>query len=338
MRKPFIFSVIAFCMTAFLVAGTGIAGTLDDVKKKGYVKCGVGPDNPGFSALDSRGERIGFGVDFGRALAAAVDVKAEFVPVTSKERIPSLTSGEIDFLFKTMTWTMSRDTQNGIDFTTPILYDGQGIMVRKSLGIKSAKELDGASICLATGTTTELNISDYFRKNNMNFKPVVFEKQADVRKAYDAGRCDCHTTDVSGLAAQRSLMKDPSEHVILPEMISKEPLTPSTRQGDSQWTDVVRWVINLTIAAEEKGITQANVEKIAQESTDPEVKRMLGVTGTLWVDMGLDQQAPIRVLKTVGNYGEIFERNLGPKTPLMLERGLNKLWNIGGVLYVPPFR
>lgn len=337
MKKTIALSILSLCLTAF-VAGSASASTLGDVQAKGFLKCGVAPDNPGFSALDSKGKRIGFGVDFTSAVAAAVNVTPKFVPLTSKERLPALQSGEIDLLFKTTTHTMSRDTRLGLDFAAIILYDGQGIMIRKELGIKSAKDLDGASICLATGSTTELNISDYFRQNGMSFKPVVFEKQADVRKAYDAGRCDCHTTDVSGLAAQRSLMKNPKEHLILPEMISKEPLGLVTRHGDNQWTDIARWVVNLTVTAEEKGITKANVAQVAKTSKDPEVQRMLGITGTLWTDLGLDKDAPIRVLQTVGNYGEIFARNLGPNTPLGMNRGLNNLWNNGGILYSPPFR
>ncbi|WP_300673271.1 amino acid ABC transporter substrate-binding protein [Desulfoluna sp.] len=337
MKKLLSVSILSLCMAA-LLAGPASASTLNDVKAKGFLKCGVAPDNPGFSAVDSKGLRLGFGVDFTTAVATAVGVEPKFVPLTSKERLPALQSGEIDLLFKTTTMTMSRDTRLGLDFAAIILYDGQGIMVRKELGIKSAKELDGASICLATGSTTELNISDYFRQNGMKFKPVVFEKQADVRKAYDANRCDCHTTDVSGLAAQRSLMTNPAEHMILPEMISKEPLGLVTRHGDNQWTDIARWVVNLTVTADEKGITQANVAEIAKTSKDPEVQRMLGVTGTLWTDLGLDKDAPIRVLQKVGNYNEIFNRNLGPDTPLGMPRGLNNLWNNGGILYAPPFR
>ncbi|WP_027179615.1 amino acid ABC transporter substrate-binding protein [Maridesulfovibrio bastinii] len=322
-----------------LLASAASAGTLENVRKDGFLKCGTHIENPGFSSLDSNGKRVGFDVDFMRAVAAAVNVpEIKFVPLTSKERLPALQSGEVDLLARTTTLTMSRDVKLGLDFTVTTLYDGQGMMVRKSLGIKSAKELDGASVCLQTGSTTELNISDYFRKNGMKFTPVVFDKQADVRKAYDAGRCDVHTTDISGLAAQRSLMKDPSEHVILPEVISKEPLGPYVRQGDDQWEDIVRWTVWLTMSAEEKGITQANVEKMYAESKDPEVQRMLGKTGSLWTDLGLDEKAPIRIIKAVGNYGEIFERNLGPNTPLRLERGLNAQWTKGGLIYAPPFR
>ncbi|MCL6270543.1 amino acid ABC transporter substrate-binding protein [Sansalvadorimonas sp. 2012CJ34-2] len=321
-----------------VAAASAGAGTLDNVQKAGYLKCGTHLENPGFSALNSKGQREGFDVDFCRAVSAAANVDTKYTSLTSKERLPALQSGEIDLLSRTTTWTMSRDTKLGLDYTVVTLYDGQGMMVRKDLGVKSALELDGATVCLATGSTTELNIADYFRKNNMTFTPVVFDKQPDVRKAYDAGRCDVHTTDVSGLAAQRSLMKNPQEHIILPELISKEPLGPLVRQGDDQWGNIVRWTIYLTQAAEEKGITAANVEQIAKTSKDPEVKRMLGQTGTLWQDLGLDKDAPVRIIKTVGNYGEIFDRNLGPDTPLRLSRGYNAQWTDGGLIYARPFR
>ncbi|GFK93864.1 Putative amino-acid ABC transporter-binding protein YhdW [Fundidesulfovibrio magnetotacticus] len=331
-----------FCLAGLLtlaLAATASAGTLQNVKKDGFLKCGTHVENPGFSALDDKGQRIGFDIDFMRAVAAAANVpEIKYVPLNSKERIPALQSGEIDLLVRTTTQTMNRDTALGLSFTTVTLYDGQGFMVRKSSGVKSAKDLNGAAIGMETGSTTELNVADFFRKNGMNYKPVVFEKQPDVRKAYDEGRCDAHTTDISGLAAQRSLMKDPAEHVILPEVISKEPLGPFVRKDDAQWTDIVRWVVWLTIAAEEYGVTQANVEEMFANSKDPEVQRMLGKTGTLWTDLGLDQGAPVRVIKAVGNYGEIFERNLGPKTPLRMERGLNAQWTKGGLLYSPPFR
>lgn len=336
-------------MRSFLITLSGVvvlaaasaanAGTLQDVQKDGYLKCGTHIENPGFSALDSKGQRIGFDVDFCRAVGAAVNVpEVKYTALTSKERLPALQSGEIDLLSRTTTHTMSRDVKLGLDFTVTTLYDGQGMMVRKSLGVRSAKELDGATICLQTGSTTELNISDYFRKNGMSFNPVVFDKQPDVRKAYDTGRCDVHTTDVSGLAAQRSLMANPEEHMILPELISKEPLGPVVRHGDNKWSDIVRWTIWLTMTAEEKGITAENVEKMFADSNDPEVQRMLGKTGTLWQDLGLDQEAPVRILKLVGNYGQIFERNLGPNTPLRLQRGLNAQWTEGGLVYAPPFR
>lgn len=334
-----LFRTSFICLLILAMASFAQASTLENVKKDGFLKCGTHIENPGFSALDSNGNRVGFDVDFCRAVAASINVpEIKFTPLTSKERLPALQSGEIDLLSRTTTHTMSRDVKLGLDFTVTTLYDGQGMMVRKSLGIKSAKDLDGATIGLQTGSTTELNISDYFRKNGMTFNPVVFDKQPDVRKAYDAGRCDVHTTDISGLAAQRSLMKNPEEHVILSEVISKEPLGPVVRHGDNQWSDIVRWTIWLTMAAEEKGVTQANVEEMYAKSKDPEVQRMLGKTGSLWTDLGLDKGAPVRVIKTVGNYGEIFDRNLGPKTPLRMDRGINALWTKGGLIYAPPFR
>ncbi len=315
------------------------AGTLQDVRKNGFLKCGTHIENPGFSALDANGQRIGFDVDFCRAVAAAVNVsEVKYTPLTSKERLPALQSGEIDLLSRTTTYTMSRDANMGLDFTNITLYDGQGLMVRKSSGIKSAKQLDGATICLQTGSTTELNVADYFRRNGMSYTPVVFDKQPDVRAAYDAGRCDVHTTDVSGLAAQRSLMQNPEDHVILPELISKEPLGPVVRHGDNQWGDIVRWTVWLTMAAEEYGVTAENADKQFAQSPDPEIQRMLGKTGTLWQDLGLDAGAPVRVLKLVGNYGQIFSRNLGPGTPVNLPRGYNEQWTKGGLIYAPPFR
>lgn len=332
-------SIALSSLLVVMMASMAGATTLDNVKKDGFLKCGTALENPGFSALDSNGERIGFDVDFCRAVAAAVNVpEIKYTPLTSKERLPALQSGEVDLLSRTTTLTMSRDTKVGLDFTVPTLYDGQGMMVRKSLGVADAKELEGATICLQTGSTTELNISDYFRKHGMNFTPVVFDKQADVRKAYDTGRCDVHTTDVSGLAAQRSLMKDPNEHVILPQLISKEPLAPVVRHGDNQWADIVRWTIWLTMSAEENGIDAKNVDSVRASTKDPEVQRMLGKTGSLWADLGLDQDAPVRIIKKVGNYGQIFARNLGKNTPLRLERGLNAQWTDGGLIYAPPFR
>lgn len=329
---------LALVLAFVLTASCALASTLEDVTKRGYLKCGTHIENPGFSALDSSGKRLGFDVDFCRAVGAATNVDVKYTPLTSKERLPALQSGEIDLLSRTTTQTMSRDTNLGLDFTVVTLYDGQGLMVRKELGITKASELDGATICLQTGSTTELNVADYFRKHNMKFTPVVFDKQPDVRKAYDTGRCDVHTTDVSGLAAQRSLMENPEEHIILPELISKEPLAPVVRHGDNQWGDIVRWTIWLTMAADEKGITAENVEQVAKETKDPEVQRMLGITGTLWNNLGLDKDAPIRIIKMVGNYGNIFDRNLGINTPLRLERGYNNQWNKGGLIYAPPFR
>ncbi|SHI57070.1 amino acid ABC transporter substrate-binding protein [Halodesulfovibrio aestuarii] len=329
---------LMFALAFVLSASCAFASTLEDVVTRGYLKCGTHIAAPGFSTVDNSGNRIGFDVDFCRAVGAAINVEVKYTPLTSKESLPALQSGEIDLLSRTMTQTMSRDTNLGLDFTVVTLYNGQGFMVRKKLGITKASELDGATVCLQTGSIFELNVADYFRKHNMEFTPVAFDKQPAVRTAYEAGRCDVHTTDVSSLAAQRSLMKKPEDHIILPELLSKEPLAPVVRQGDNQWADIVRWTIWLTMAAEEKGITAENIDKVATETKDPEVQRMLGVTGTLWKNLGLDNNAPIRVIKMVGNYGNIFDRNLGKNTPLRLERGYNNQWNNGGLIYAPPFR
>lgn len=325
-----LFAVLFFFSTAAL------AGTLDDVKKRGWLQCGVSQNLAGFAYADSQGKWNGFDVDFCRGLAAAIGVDVKFTGTSAKERFPALQSGEVDVLYRNTTWTFSRDTKLGFDFAGVNYYDGQGFMVRKSMGIKSARKLDGATVCVNTGTTTELNLADYFRASGMKYKPVLYEKADDVRLAYEAGRCDVHTTDASGLAAQRSAMKVPSEHMILPEIISKEPLGPATRHGDNQWRDVVAWVLNAHIVAEEMGITQANVRSMVDSTADPEAQRMLGKTGSLWQDAGLESDAAVKAIAAVGNYGEIFERNVGANTPLALERGLNQLWSKGGILYAPP--
>lgn len=312
--------------------------TLDDVKRSGTLKCGVSGTLPGFASLNSRGQMVGFDVDFCKATAAALGVKVKVVALTAKERFPALQSGEVDLLYRNTTWTMSRDVKLGFDFHGVNYYDGQGFMVRKSLGVKSAKELDGAAVCVDTGTTTELNLADYFRSNGMKYKPVVFEGADKTRAAYESGRCDVHTTDASGLAGQRSALKNPNDHMILPEIISKEPLGPVTRHGDNQWGDVVRWVLNAIVIAEEKGLTQGNVRSMARSSKDPEVQRMLGQTGSFGPDLGISKDWAVRAIAAVGNYGEIFERHVGVNTPLRLDRGQNALWNKGGLLYAPPVR
>lgn len=328
---------LCLSLTMVFIATAALGTTLDDVKKRGALKCGVNPNLPGFSYVDSKGERQGFDIDFCRALAAAIGVKAEFVPSTAKDRFTQLQSGETDVLYRNTTITSSRDTKLGLDYAGINYFDGQGFMVRKKLNVKNAKGLNGATVCVETGTTTEKNLADWFRTNKLQFKALTFEGNDPTRNAYEAGRCDAYTTDASGLAASRMIMKDPNEHVILPDIISKEPLGPMTRHGDNQWTDIVRWVYNITVIAEEKGITHANVDQM-KSSEDPEVKRILGVTDTVGPDMGLPQDFAVKALKTSGNYGEIFERNVGPKTPLRLERGLNALWTNGGLQYVPPVR
>jgi len=316
------------------------AGTLDDVKKKGFVSAGVSGKVPGFSAPDQDGVWRGLDVDFCRAVAAAVfgDAdKVKFVPVTTKERFTALQTGEIDVLSRNTTWSLERDAAQGIDFAGVLFYDGQGFMVSKKLGVKSAKELDGASICIQIGTTTEMNVSDYFAANGMTFKPVVFESADEATVIYDTGRADVYTTDASGLAARRTTMSNPEDHIILPEIISKEPLGPAVRQGDSQWSDIVRWTLFALINAEELGVNSANVDAMLQ-SENPAIKRLLGQDGNHGEQLGLTNQWAYNIIKLVGNYGEVFDRNVGPATALKLERGLNALWTNGGLMYAPPVR
>jgi general L-amino acid transport system substrate-binding protein len=327
---------------AVAVAAPAYAGaTLDAVKQRGFVQCGANNGLAGFGAPDDKGNWTGLDVDFCRAVAAAVfgdATKVKFTPLTAKERFTALQSGEVDLLARNTTYTLSRDTGLGFDFIGVNYYDGQGFMVRESLGVKSATELSGASVCVQTGTTTELNLTDYFRTNNMELKSVVFEKADEARTAYDEGRCDAFTTDASGLAAERSVLKNPTEHVILPEIISKEPLGPVVRHGDNEWEDIVRWTLNAMVIAEEFGITQANVDQLKAESQNPEVRRMLGVEGDMGQQLKVNPDWAYQIIKQVGNYGESFERNVGEKTPLRLARGLNQLWSKGGLLYAPPIR
>jgi general L-amino acid transport system substrate-binding protein len=318
-----------------------MGNTLEEIRKADIIKCGVNTGLPGFSEADSKGEWRGLDVDFCRALAAAVlgdSSKVKYIPLTAKERFTALQSGEIDVLSRNTTNTETRDSALGINFAGVIYYDGQGFMVPRALGVKSAKELDGATVCIQAGTTTELNLADYFRANGMKFKAITFDTNDQVNKAYEAGRCDVVTTDASGLYAQRTKMKDPEKHVILPEIISKEPLAPAVRHGDDQWFDIVKWTRNALLTAEEKGITMANVDEAKKLSTDPETRRLLGVEGEICKNLGLDEGCFYRAIRQVGNYGEIFERNVGVKTPLKIERGLNALWNKGGIQYSPPFR
>ncbi len=337
MKKLLKLSAVAAVATATLA----MAGTLDDVKKAGVLKCGVNTGLPGFSEADSQGAWRGLDVDYCRALAAAVlgdASKVKYVPLNAKERFTALQSGEIDVLSRNTTNTETRDTTLGINFVGVMYYDGQGFMVPKALGIKSAKELDGATVCIQAGTTTELNLADYFRANKMKFKAITFDTNDQVDKAFLAGRCDILTTDQSGLYAARTKFKNPEKYVILPEIISKEPLAPAVRQGDDEWFNVAKWTRNALLTAEEKGITSANVDELKKSSTDPETKRLLGVEGTMGKNVHLDADAFYRAIKQVGNYGEIFERNVGANTPLKISRGLNALWNKGGMQYSPPFR
>ena len=316
------------------------AGTLEDVKSRGELRCVVSTGIAGFAYPDESGTWKGFDIDFCRATAAAVlgdASKIKAVTSTGKTRFTKLNSGEGDVLWRNTTITFSRDVGVKLTFVGVNYYDGQGFMVNKSLGVKSAKELDGASVCIQTGTTTELNLADFFRTNNMSYEAVAIEKNSEARAAYLAGRCDIYTTDASGLAATRATFPSPSDHMILPEIISKEPLGPATRQGDDQWADIVRWVYNATVTAEELGVTSSNVDSM-KSSNNPEILRMLGVEGSQGEELGLSKDWAYQIIKQVGNYGEIFERNIGENTPIGLSRGLNQLWTKGGLQYSPPFR
>ena len=327
-----------------LTASVASAATLDDVKAKGFVQCGVNTGLAGFSAPNDQGEWTGFDVDFCRAVAAAVfgdATKVKFTPTNAKERFTALQSGEIDILSRNTTWTLSRDTGLGFNFAGVNYYDGQGFMInaKKLPGVNSALQLSGASICVQTGTTTELNLADYFQANNLEYNPVVFEKLDEVNAAYDSGRCDAYTTDQSGLYSIRLTLASPDDHVVLPEIISKEPLGPAVRQGDDQWFDIVKWTLYAMILAEEYGITQSNVEEM-KNSPNPDIKRMLGQEegSKLGTDLGLTEDWVVNIIKGVGNYGESFERNIGAGSPLKIARGINALWTKGGLQYAMPLR
>ncbi len=330
--------------TAVLAIGgpAAAASTLDAVKAKGFVQCGVNTGLAGFAAPDSAGNWTGFDVDYCRAVAAAIfgdASKVKYSPTTAKERFPALQSGEVDLLARNTTWTINRDTALGFNFRAINYYDGQGFMVRKGLDVKSALELSGAAVCVQTGTTTELNLADYFKANNLQYNPVVFEKLEEVNAAYDSGRCDVYTTDQSGLYSLRLTLKNPDEHMILPEIISKEPLGPAVRQGDDQWFDIVSWVHYALVQGEEFGITQANIDEM-KASTNPDIQRFLGSEADtkIGTDLGLTNDWAYNVIKGVGNYGEVFDRNIGEGSPLKIQRGLNAVWNKGGLQYAPPIR
>jgi general L-amino acid transport system substrate-binding protein len=326
---------------AGLAAGVAGAGTLDDVKARGKLNCGVTTGLVGFAAPDANGVWNGFDVGMCRAVAGAVfgdPTAVEFVPTTGKTRFTALASGEVDMLARNTTWTFSRDVDLKFEFVGVNYYDGQGFMVPKALGVTSAKELDGATVCIQTGTTTELNLADFFRANNISYEPVPIETNAEAQQQYLAGACDVYTTDASGLAATRASFEDPSAHVVLPEIISKEPLAPLVRHGDSEWGDVVRWTLNALIAAEEMGITSANIDELAKGTSNPEINRLLGSEGNLGEMLGLSADWAVNAVKAGGNYGELFEKNIGENTPIGLARGLNAQWTNGGLLYSPPFR
>ena len=314
--------------------------TLAAVKSRDILVCGTSTGAAGFSLPDSRGEYRGIDNDLCRAIAAATlgdAAKIRWVPLTTQARLPALQSGQIDVLIRTVTWTQGRDTANGLNFTMINFYDGQGFMLRKSLGVTKAADLQGASICVVAGSTNELNLSDWARVNNIRYSPVVFEQNDEARRSYLAGRCDAYSTDASQLAGLRASFPNPDEHVILPEIISKEPHSPVVRHGDDQWFDIVRWTMFALITAEELGITQANVDSFLT-SQNPEIRRLLGLSGDHGPLMGLDRRWAYWAIKAVGNYGEIFERNLGQGSPIKLARGLNGLWTHGGLMYAPPIR
>lgn len=339
MKKTTILTAAA----AVMALGTTVASadTLEDVRKNGELRCVVSTGLAGFAYTDENGVYQGFDADFCRATAAAVlgdASKVKFVPSTGKTRFTVLNSGEGDVLWRNTTWTFVRDVDVKLTFVGVNYYDGQGFMVPKALGVKSAKDLDGATVCIQTGTTTELNLADFFRVNKIKYEPVPIETNDEARTNYLAGRCDVFTTDASGLAATRATFDKPEDHMLLPEIISKEPLGPAVRQGDDNWGDIVRWVLNATVAAEELGITQANVAELAKGTNNPEINRMLGTEGDLGAMLGLQKDFVIKVISAVGNYGEIFERHIGTNTPIGLERGLNALWTNGGLQYTPPFR
>ena len=338
MQKSVFLGVLA---VAGLAAGASAAATLDDVKARGTLNCGVTTGLAGFAAPDANGEWEGFDVAVCRAVAAAVlsdPTAVEFVPTTGKTRFTALASGEIDMLARNTTQTFTRDVDLKFEFTGINYYDGQGFMVPKALGVSSAKELNGATVCIQTGTTTELNLADFFRSNNMDYEPVPIETNAEAQQQYLAGACDVYTTDSSGLAATRATFENPADHVILPEIVSKEPLGPLVRHGDNQWGDVVRWTLNALIAAEELGVTSANIEELSAGTDSPEINRLLGTEGNLGEMLGLDADWAKRAIMAEGNYGEIFAKNIGEETPIGLARGLNAQWTDGGLLYAPPFR
>ena len=331
--------------TAAIGLWTGVAQagvTIDAIKQRGTLRCGVNTGLAGFAQPDSQGKWTGIDVDFCRAYAAALlgDAnKVQFVPTSAQQRFTALQSGEVDVLQRNTTWTLSRDASLGMIFAGVTFYDGQGFMVPKALNVKSAKELSGAEICVQTGTTTELNLADYFRANNMQFKPVVFESLEESKVAFFNGRCQVYTTDASGLASMRAVDAPKAEdYVILPELISKEPLGPAVRRGDDDWFTIVKWVVYATTEAEESGVDSKNVDDMKKNSKNPTVQRLLGTSGDMGKLMGLDPDWAYRVIKQVGNYGEMFDRSVGAQSKLKLERGANALWNKGGQMYAMPVR
>jgi len=332
--------VLSLAIAAGLSSQAVNAQTLKTVKDRGILSCGVSQGLPGFSAPDDKGNWTGLDVDICRAIAAAVfddATKVKFVPLSAKDRFTALQSGEIDVLSRNTTWTVSRDTSLGVNFTGVTYYDGQGFLVKKSLKVNSALELNSASICVQTGTTNEQNVADYFKGNNMKYEVIAFGTADEAIKAYESGRCDVFTSDVSQLYAQRLKLATPADHGVLPEVISKEPLGPLVRHGDDQWFDIVKWTLFAMLNAEELGVNQNNVLEMAK-SDKPELKRVFGTDGNLGEQLGLTKDWVTRIVKAVGNYGESFDRNVGSGSKLGIARGLNQLWNKGGIQYAPPIR
>ena len=331
---------VLFALAVMVVAQGASAQTLKTVKDRGVLNCGANGMLAGFGMPDAQGNWTGLDVDVCRAIAAAVlgdATKVKFFPLTAKDRFTALQSGEVDVLIRNTTWTSSRDSTLGLNFTGVDYYDGQGFMVRKNLKVNSALELSGASVCVQQGTTTELNLADYFRAHNMQLKSVTFATSDEAIKAYDSGRCDAFTTDASGLYAERLRLANPDDHMILPEIISKEPLGPAVRHGDDQWFDVVKWVLFAMIDGEELGLTQKTIDQQGS-ATNPDIKRFVGTEGNYGEQLGLSKDWAVKIIKQVGNYGEVFERNVGQGSPLKIDRGLNRLWTKGGIQYAPPIR
>ena len=333
-------AVLVLAAGLIVAATAARAGTLDQIKKRGFLTCGSNPGLAGFGLPDGNGHWAGLDVDFCRAIAAAIfnDAgKVRFIPLTAKDRFAALQSGAVDVLANNTTWTLSRETGQGSLFAGVNYFDGQGFMAHKKLNLSSALELSGASICVQQGTTTELNLADFFQANNMKYEPVAFATSDEAIKAYDSGRCDAYTTDASGLYAERTRLANPDDNIVLPEIISKEPMGPVVRQGDDHWFNVVKWVNFAMIDAEELGVTSKNVDEKAK-SESPDIRRLLGFEGNFGEAMGLDSEWAYRIVKLVGNYGEVFDRNLGEGSPFRIKRGMNALWLKGGLLYAPPVR
>ncbi|WP_071872020.1 amino acid ABC transporter substrate-binding protein [Atopomonas hussainii] len=334
-------AALAAAVTLGVSVQAQAGATLDAITAKGFVQCGISDGLPGFSYADSKGQYVGMDVDVCRAVAAALfgdATKVKYTPLTAKERFTALQSGEVDMLSRNTTWTSSRDAAMGLNFAGVNYYDGQGFLVNKKLGVTSAKELDGAAVCIQAGTTTELNLADYFRANNMKYTPITYDKSDESAKALEAGRCDVLTSDQSQLYAQRIKLAKPDDYVVLPEVISKEPLGPAVRQGDADWFNIVKWTLFAMVNAEEMGVTMSNVEDLAKNSTNPDVRRLLGAEGEFGKDLKLPKDWAVQIVKQVGNYGESFDRNVGAGSELKIARGLNDLWNKGGLQYAPPVR